>query len=46
MHRDKGSSLISDELHHHLLCYYVANSQSTPYNPSGNQQVKHYISII
>ena len=43
---DRGSSLISDELHNNLLSYNVATSQSTPYNIRENGQVERYNGII
>ena len=43
---DRGSSLISDELHNNLLSYNVATSQSTPYNIRENGQVERCSGII
>ena len=46
IHSDRGSSLISDELHNYLLSYNVATVRSTPYNPRGDGQVQRYNGII
>ena len=46
IHNDRGSSLISDELHNYLLSYNVETSGSTPNNPCRNRQVECYNGII
>ena len=46
MHSDRGPSLISEELQNWLFRHGVSNSQTTPYNLTGNGQVERYNGII
>ena len=42
IHSDRGSSLVSDELHKYLHSYMVLTTRSTPYNLRGNGKDERY----
>ena len=46
IHSERGPSLISNKLQQWLFATGIANSCTTPYNPTGNGQVERYNGII
>ena len=46
VHSDRGPSVMSEELKRWLFEKGIPSSQTTPYNPQGNDQVERYNEII